>query len=330
MSFQALKLDNTGINEAMSSGAKTLLDAANTQREKIKEENAKKEQANKPQDLIPQQKEEEKPKSVNPMTPEEQARHQKTKELELGGAIPGYDHYKDLENEILDLALNAEAAKRGNHDAFVKKLANLANDLRADLVKTKAKLDAKFDKEDAKQDPSDPVVRDYTSLNDTTAGKILDQAVGMLKRLQEQKTEQMTDEEYFESQKKIVLDFENNSKATPGWQKFLKAVGMVVFAAIGFIASVAIGMGIGIALTAWTGPGAFVGAAVGALTGAAVFTNAMIGVTTGVVAGTVAAAALSGALMFKPWGLRKDAVNVAKAGNAFVDKAYAPAVKSRC
>lgn len=142
------------------------------------------------------------------------------------------------------------------------------------------------------------VLKGKKNISNSTAVKISEHTTDMLMKLQLPNSDKLS----------VMREFENRCKQVPGWQKFARVICAVCMAGVGFILGAVIGMAIGIAAGAWTGPGVFVTAAIGLAAGAA--KGAAIGVTAGAACLGIASGFGSGALLFKPTGVRKQALNV--------------------
>lgn len=222
-----------------------------------------------------------------------QSRQQQIAKWRKGEKDVEHPDIADLNDEIE--ALRKRSGEEVNRTEFITSLEKLRDDLQISINKKRKSED-----------------------EDSQSFRITKATSDMCLRLRTPRAEGVPLEVYRDYGISILREYEDECKKTPRWTKYARAIGMVIFAAVGFAACAAIGMGLGMVFGAWTGPGAFVTAALGAITGAAAFTAWMTGVTAAAGAGALGAFALSGGLMFKPWGLRKEAVEVAELGNRYV------------
>jgi hypothetical protein len=160
---------------------------------------------------------------------------------------------------------------------------------------------------DALTDIYDMAVNDLENNKDIkTAGIVCDKSANLINSL--------TDSSLDESQKKAAIKQYREDLSSSRFMRFLKAIAVVGLAALGFIVGAGVGTGIGMAAGAWSGPGAAATGVVGLFTGAA--TGAAAGLLTGTVATGLGAAAVGGALLFKPNKLERAVNRVADEAKA--------------
>lgn len=227
-------------------------------------------------------------------------------------ALRKKEHVKILEKLLgeIELVHQNSSYSDANRKPFVQSLIKLADALNEELLAERYRFQNNH--EDNNQFDA--------KLMQTPAGKIVEQTVVLLKKLNRPRERVMNEESYKQTLLEHFRTYENECKKMIGFDFFIKLVFMVCFSGVGFVLGAGIGMGLGIGIGmltgALSGPGAFVTGAMGAVSGLA--SGAAYGILAGSALAGFATASLTGYLLFQPKIVAKELNEVVLTGKRFI------------
>jgi hypothetical protein len=223
-------------------------------------------------------------------------------------------YFPNLSHEISEFfKYPLSEAKESFYEAITALRTELANDIRG------ASADIQQVERKAKKNSHNVLTAKANYIQKSPAGKIAQHTAELLHFLGDNKKNK---EEKLE---KIHL-YKKQCDTTPGAVKFLKAIGVVFFAAIGFVLGAALGAAV-MGTAAGPTPGAFLTSAYGFFKGA--FLGSQLGLTLGATVTGVGAASVAGHLLFKRTPVQHHVKAVVKAAEEYVqEKQSAPQLPS--